>query len=395
VLSESQGLQYKVSKEAEMRPSAESLSNLLLTLYAAPSQPDLWPRFLTDFTTLLGLPGAAILHQDLAKEKYGFSVACGIDPAAQVSYGEHFGKIDPFRSRFLAKDEGELCFGEELCPSSVLHKTELYGDYLSKYDFTLYCAVATLKRAETSEFISIYRGLRSTLPEPETLATLTMILPHIRAALKLRSQLCGIDTAAKNYAAALNSLNAGVVLLTDRGECAFVSRKVEDMCSANDGLYIKNSRLGAYSSAGQQALSLLLDRAIVLAAGKTTLPCGTAVISRRKGASLKLSATSLAPEAPLAQLTASPRAVAALFIRDPDHEVASLPQLLTTAYSLTGAETRLAIELLEGYSLAQTAERHAVSIETVRAQLKAIFAKTATCRQSELLMLLSRLTANR
>src|SRR5665213_2606612 len=121
-----------------MRPSTEALSNLLLTLYAAPSQPDLWPRFLSDFTTLLGLPGAAILHQDLAREKYGFSVAWGIDPAAQVSYGEHFGKIDPFRPRFLAKDEGELCFAEELCPSSVLHKTELYGDYLSKYDFTLY-----------------------------------------------------------------------------------------------------------------------------------------------------------------------------------------------------------------------------------------------------------------
>jgi DNA-binding CsgD family transcriptional regulator len=378
-----------------MQPSAEALSNLLLTLYASPAQPDLWSTFLADFTALIGLPGAAILHQNLAREKYGFSVACGIDPAAQISYGQYFGKIDPFRPRFLAKPEGELCFAEELCPSSDLYKTELYGDYLSKYDFTLYCAVATIKCAETSEFISLYRGLRSGFPNAEAIATIRQILPHIRAALKLRSQLCGIDTAAKNYAAALDSLNAGVVLLTDRSECVFVSRKVEEMCSANDGLYIRNSRLGAHASADHEALSRLIDRAVALAAGKSTQPCGTAVISRRNGASLKVSAASLSPEAPLAQLASSPRAVAALFIRDPDHDVASLPQILTTAYALTGAETRLAIELLGGYSLAQTAERHAVSIETVRAQLKAIFAKTATSRQSALLMLLSRLTANR
>jgi DNA-binding CsgD family transcriptional regulator len=378
-----------------MQPSAEALSNLLLTLYAAPAQPDLWSRFLTDFTTLLGLPGAAILHQDLARERYGFSIACGIDPAAQISYGQYFGKIDPFRPRFLAKEEGELCFGEELCPSSVLHKTELYGDYLSKYDFTLYCAVATIRRAETSEFISIYRGLGSGSPDSETVKTITMILPHIRAALELRSELCGIDTVAKNYAAALDSLNAGVVLLTERRECVFVSRKVEDMCAADDGLYIEGSRLRAHASADHQALSRLIDGAIALAAGKTTLACGTAVIARRNGASLKVSATSLSPEGPLAQLAASRRAVAALFIRDPDHDVASLPRILLASYALTAAETRLAIELLEGYSLAQTAERRAVSIETVRAQLKAIFSKTATCRQSELLMLLSHLTANR
>ncbi|HEY6618337.1 MAG TPA: helix-turn-helix transcriptional regulator [Steroidobacteraceae bacterium] len=375
-----------------MRPSADAVSNLLLTLYAAPSQPELWPRFLSDFTTLLGLPGAAILHQNLAKEKYGFSVAIGIDPAAQISYGEYFGKVDPFRARFLAKAEGELCLAEELCPSSVLHKTELYGDYLSKYDFTLCCAVATIKRAATSEFISIYQDLESGPPDPETIAMITMIIPHIRAALNLRSQLCDIDVAAKNYAAALDSLNAGIVLLTEQAECIFVSRKIEDLCSANNGIYIKNARLGAYAPADHQALSRLIDRAIALAVRKTTEPCGTALISRRNRAPLKVSAASLSPEAPLAQAAMGPSAVAALFVRDPEQDAVSLPQILAATYALTATETRLAVNLLEGYSLTQTAERHAVSIETVRSQLKSIFTKTATRRQTELLVLLSHLT---
>jgi DNA-binding CsgD family transcriptional regulator len=343
---------------------------------------------------MLGLPGAAILHQNPAKERYGFSIACGIDPAAQLSYSEYFGRIDPFRPRFLEKQEGELCFGEELCPSSVLHKTELYGDYLSKHDFTLYCAVATIKRAEASEFISIYRGLQSKYPKAETLTTIKMILPHLRAALQLRSQLSAIDNSAKNYVEVLDSLNAGVVLVNDRRECIFVSRKVEQMCSANDGLYIRNSRLGAEGSADHQVLCSLIDRAIALAAGKLTRPCGTASVARRNGGSLKISATSLSPEARLGQLATSRRAVAALFIRDPDDDGASLAQILTATYALTGAETRLALQLFEGYSLAQAAERHSVSLETVRVQLKAIFSKTAIRRQSELVGLLSRVIAN-
>lgn len=377
-----------------MQPSAESLSKLLLTLYAAPLQPDLWSKFLTDFAAILELPGAAILHQNPAKEKYGFSIACGIDPTAQRLYGEYFGKIDPFRPRFLEKQEGELCFGEELCPSSVLHKTELYGDYLCKHEFTLYCAVATIKRAEASEFISIYRGLQSKYPKAETVATIRMILPHLRAALQLRSQLCEIDNSAKNYAEALDSLRAGVVLVNDRRECIYVSRKVEAMCSTNDGLYIRNSRLEAPAASDHQALCRLIDRAIALAAGKLTRPCGTAAVARRNGGSLNVSATSLSPEAPLVQLAASRRAVAALFIRDPDDDGASLAQMLTATYGLTGAETRLAIQLFEGHSLAQAAERHSVSLETVRVQLKAIFSKTATRRQSELMGLLSRVIAN-
>jgi len=70
-------------------PSAEALSKLLSTLYAAPTQPELWNRFLEELIELLGSPAAAILHQDLGREPHGFSAAAGVDPAAQSSYGKH------------------------------------------------------------------------------------------------------------------------------------------------------------------------------------------------------------------------------------------------------------------------------------------------------------------
>jgi DNA-binding CsgD family transcriptional regulator len=65
--------------------------------------------------------------------------------------------------------------------------------------------------------------------------------------------------------------------------------------------------------------------------------------------------------------------------------------LLMRIFSLTPAEARLAALMVEGKSLEAAAEKLAVKRETARNQLKAIFAKTETNRQGQLVALLSSL----
>ncbi|WP_246690135.1 helix-turn-helix transcriptional regulator [Methylobacterium sp. WL7] len=73
------------------------------------------------------------------------------------------------------------------------------------------------------------------------------------------------------------------------------------------------------------------------------------------------------------------------------------PRPNTTAleriFGLTVAEARLAAVLAGGATVAEAAIAHKVSVATVRTQLAAIFAKTHTSRQAELVMLVSRLSA--
>jgi DNA-binding CsgD family transcriptional regulator len=54
------------------------------------------------------------------------------------------------------------------------------------------------------------------------------------------------------------------------------------------------------------------------------------------------------------------------------------------------AESRLAAMLLEGGTARDVARRMALSYQTVRNQLKSLFEKTGTARQSELVKLLVR-----
>jgi DNA-binding CsgD family transcriptional regulator len=62
--------------------------------------------------------------------------------------------------------------------------------------------------------------------------------------------------------------------------------------------------------------------------------------------------------------------------------------ILTKAYGLTPAESRLASLLADGLSLEDIADMLAISKETARNQLKAVFAKTRTHRQGQLVSVL-------
>ena len=66
-------------------------------------------------------------------------------------------------------------------------------------------------------------------------------------------------------------------------------------------------------------------------------------------------------------------------------------EILSEAFSLTTAEAKVASFISAGLSPTEIADMLQVSRETVRNQIKAIFAKTGTHRQSRLVALVSRI----
>lgn len=82
------------------------------------------------------------------------------------------------------------------------------------------------------------------------------------------------------------------------------------------------------------------------------------------------------------------RPVSVLFIVDPDESGQIGADLLREIYGLTPAEARLTQGILFGQSLQEFADAAEVSINTVRTQLKQVFAKTGTRRQVDLMRVL-------
>jgi DNA-binding CsgD family transcriptional regulator len=82
-----------------------------------------------------------------------------------------------------------------------------------------------------------------------------------------------------------------------------------------------------------------------------------------------------------------------LLVVDLDERPPPRTALLRQTFGLTEAEARLAGRLSLGDSLQDIAADHTVRIETARAQLKSVLAKTHTHRQGELVALVNRLAA--
>jgi DNA-binding CsgD family transcriptional regulator len=81
----------------------------------------------------------------------------------------------------------------------------------------------------------------------------------------------------------------------------------------------------------------------------------------------------------------------ALLPNDLEAATALDPDVIAPAFELTRAEARLAALVAGGAASGQAARRLGIGLETARSQLKAVFAKTGTHRQSGLAALLLRL----
>ena len=81
-------------------------------------------------------------------------------------------------------------------------------------------------------------------------------------------------------------------------------------------------------------------------------------------------------------------ATAIVFINDPEKRFRPPQEVLTSLFRLTPAECRVVFLLTDGNSIREIGEMIGVKNSTLKSQLKSIYGKTNTSRQSELIRLM-------
>ena len=154
----------------------------------------------------------------------------------------------------------------------------------------------------------------------------------------------------------------------------------------DDEFFVRNRRLKVRDKQASSALESLADK-MRIARDRAPLLARPIVVRRMERQPLVIRVLPVAGPARTPILGAS----ALLVISDLNRRAQPQPSVLAETFGLTRAETRLASIMAAGISIERAAGQLGLSRETVRNQLKAVFAKTTTNRQSELVALLSRL----
>jgi DNA-binding CsgD family transcriptional regulator len=164
-----------------------------------------------------------------------------------------------------------------------------------------------------------------------------------------------------------------------------VNRYAERIVARCDGFNLGDAGPRATDARENRVLRHHLSQAIAIGASLGRGPSRVMSVSRPSG--WRAYPVIIAPLLGPATGCTGGDAVAAVFIGDPEASQITTVEFFQTLYALTPAEAELVALLARGRTLEEAAAERGVTLNTVRSQLKQVFAKTDTHRQGDLMRL--------
>lgn len=217
--------------------------------------------------------------------------------------------------------------------------------------------------------------------EAQRLATL---LPHLYRALKLKRVYNKADQTRGQAQAILDHFPIGVLLVNGSGNLVTANQHAVDTIVGSNALTLMNGVLCATTVQQDQQLKDLIYQAANTPTNSAGAQIWTLKIeSLDNGAPVSLL---ISPDPyPNTHYDSKAEDCAAVFIAAASNQYKIAESALQTLFNLTPAEARLAALLASGESLIQAAKHSYISKNTVKVQLKSIFAKMGVSRQAELI----------
>jgi len=371
-------------------PSEHTVSELLDFLYESAATPGAWPEFLCRLAGAMEATHAAIILNDPLNRKYNVAFQSGFSSEAQRMYSERVGDSDLLLQRAISNHPaGWIGIGQSLARDEELVKSHVYNEYMRFNDIFHECGSLITYDESATEALTLLRPQRAGRFSKSHVRLLTLLIPHIRRALRLHSKFIDLKLAAETLGAAIDAIPTAVILLDCAGCVLHANPKASRILEIGDGLVIKEKRIQAQNMRESQALRGLISAALApnFHPGETEI--GTTSIRRRKGLPFEVLVTPLKSDS----IVPGKHAAAMMFVVDPDQRVRPPEELLRKLFGLTSAEARVAVQLSDGAPFQQVSDKLGISRNTLKSQVGSVYGKIGINRQSDLIRLLMQLPA--
>jgi len=361
-----------------MKDPIERAQPLIELLYAAPGDPPAWQRFLVALRDAISPHCVVIFLAQRRGRVPGTLAGSGLDllhaPLDEllrptVPHDEFMdlplGAVNSFEAdNALARSK---VFQEVLAPQGVLSGPVL-SLILERTERLVLSAVMVLPRSS---------GWK---PLPRDRALLEVLGPHMITARKLETRLEDRRRYTHALVSAFDRLALGVIFLDENGRVAYANQSASETLGLTPGF--ADPAVLAAAGPDDRTRTWRSVLRTVRSEGEEAF-----VYSHPEdGRPLQFLATPFysAPDDP----TGEAHFTRAVFIGDPKARTGDPTRVLRDLFGLTKGEARLALLLVSGCSIGEAAHILEVKESTVRSVLRAIFAKTGTNRQADLVRLL-------
>lgn len=340
-----------------------------------------WDNVVTRLCQLVNAHSGVILVEDRVNGTRDILGSCGIPKAAILAYRFGLSKYDytfQLQQQIPVGTAQQLVNAEDIKSSHPIY----YRLILKANDIGYLGTMNIFQDSEWHVGIGLHRSFKSEAFSEADLATLQSLYPHFRRALHIRRAFYKLRDERSSLQAALTRLTLGLIVLNPNGQIDFVNPVAKSLLENHSGLFINSHNcLQAYHPKEQHQLQDLIHS--LLQSNKPDVDLAMGVHHPQQTHPINVLLTKTDPKDNSIGL---PKV--AVYLSSADSAFSVCSERLTSFYSLTPAESSVAIALANGLTLAQISSAHTVSIETVRTQLKSIFQKMGVSKQQDVIRVL-------
>jgi DNA-binding CsgD family transcriptional regulator len=363
------------------KPSDSELLDLVGEIYDCAIEPARWPNTLERIARRVGGNCAVIALSPRGKRGFALKAQWNVNPDHEQTLRENFAE-NPSLPSLWYYDVDDTFTAYDFCGPQYVeggwHRRVQapygYGDtalaFLSKSD-RHFGSIAIMRDLHLGGFCS------------ESMAELRALVPHVRRAAMIADLLEARTLARDTLAATLDLMNAGVVLTEADGRIVHANAAAERQIESRNALRRDGAQLTAPDS--QSAAELRLAIGFAASGTKLEVPKSGITVVLKATDGHDLAAWVLPLDRGLRRdLSAGVAARAAVFIRELGDTAPIPAELFVRRYAITAAECRVLVLIVQGMTIAETAESLGISVATAKTHLIGLFRKTGTQRQSDL-----------
>lgn len=358
-----------------MRLSPATL-DAIAACYDAAIEPGLWPSALQRLGESFGAQSCTFGTWDAARDPVRMPRSEGHEAFAQLWMANHGHAPDPHieRGRRLARGARAFVLEHDVSTAWERENLPYYREIADPGDRTWWAAINFAVGARRY-CLPIYRSAGREPFTPEEASYAARAAPELARLVRLSERMA--DASVGVGLNMLERFRSAAIVVDAKGDVARSNRAAAALLDA--GLHLHRGQL---RMAGQRDG---VDIGAYLMAGSEAADRRVQVLGREGQSAL------LVEVMPVAELGCAYFAPGVVVVTLTELAAARLtdPGAVMEAFGLTRAEALLAAEIAKGTGVGAAAAGLGVGIETARSQLRAIFAKTRTSRQAELVGLLA------
>jgi DNA-binding CsgD family transcriptional regulator len=338
-----------------------------------------WPELLGRLVEASERQHGALMMLSKQTETVQISAINTYDSPITEAYNAYYHRLDPGYLFMPQREMGHwyhdfIDYGER-----AIARSPYYQEFHRAGDLGNISCVKLYENDRAGAYLSLLTSWDKRIGEPHQQQLLQRLTPHLSMAGRIAEQLQNQELDLAKRDLLLGQQATPLWLLDESGQVVFCNRAAEQlMMQKGFALY---ARCGQLHSTQQDSRL----KALIQTASGRNGPRRAGWLQLNGSPEQSLLVTPVPAEATFNTQLQQPLVLLALVGQHPP------TQLLAELFQLSPAEQRLAELLGKGHSPEQCCALLGVSINTVRTQLRALFRKTRTQRQSELVSLIGRL----